>query len=101
MDNGFVAAAIAVTDEEKASQDQLMKGGTGEIVRVRTGASELELPFSKARNVALVATVAAAPFLSVSLVTIMTLRCNSADYDSSDDGCPSVCHYLADYRRSS
>lgn len=76
MDNGFVAAARAVTDEEETAQDQLVKGGTEEIVRVRTGSSELELPFSKARTVALVATVAAAPFLSVSSVTVMTSRCN-------------------------
>ena len=53
-------------DAEKVAGDQTGKDGTEEIVRVQTSSSESGLPFSRARTVALVATVAAAPFLSVS-----------------------------------
>lgn len=71
MDDGFKQPdeikQKEAEDVEKAVAPQVGKDGTEEIVRTQTGASEPGLPFSKARTVALVATVAAAPFLSVSL----------------------------------
>jgi hypothetical protein len=66
MDDGFVATARTAEDVEKVADDQLVKNETEGIVRVQTSASEPELPFSRARTVALVTTVAAAPLLSVS-----------------------------------
>jgi hypothetical protein len=71
MDDGFkkpveiVAKDTEVDDAEKRADVHVDKDGT-ELVRTHTSASEPGLPFSKARTVALVATVAAAPFLSVS-----------------------------------
>jgi hypothetical protein len=68
MDDGFrrpddvVAKEREAEDVEKATGRQDAKD---EITRVSTTASEPELPFSKARTIALVATIAAAPFLSV------------------------------------
>lgn len=66
MDDGFFTKDKAALDVEKMAGEQSVKDYPEEIVRVHTSASEPELPFSKARTVALVATVAAAPFLSVS-----------------------------------
>lgn len=72
MDDGFkqpddvVAKEREDRDVEKVEAGQAQKDGKDEVVRVETSASESGLPFSKARTVALVATVAAAPFLSVS-----------------------------------
>lgn len=72
MDDGFnkpdeiVTKDKEVKDVEKDADVQFGKNGT-EVVRTQTSASEPGLPFSKARTVALVATVAAAPFLSVSV----------------------------------
>ena len=72
MDDGFrrpddiVAKEKEAEDVEKAKGGQVGKYGMNEVTRVETFASESELPFSKARTIALVATVAAAPFLSVS-----------------------------------
>ena len=66
VDDGVVATTRTAEDVEKVADDQLVKNETEEIVRVQTSASESELPFSRARTVALVTTVAAAPFLSVS-----------------------------------
>lgn len=71
MDDGFkkpdeiVTKDKEVNDVEKGADVQVGKDGT-EVVRTQTSASEPGLPFSKARTVALVATVAAAPFFSVS-----------------------------------
>jgi hypothetical protein len=63
----------AIVAKEKADQDLeqavVLNEKDNELAAVRTAASQ-RLPFSKARSVALVATVAAAPFLSV--------RCPSA-----------------------
>jgi hypothetical protein len=73
MHDGFkrpddvVAKEKEVEDVEKAIAGQNGKVDKDEVTRVSTSASEPELPFSKARTVALVATVAAAPFLSVSV----------------------------------
>jgi hypothetical protein len=72
MDDGFqrpddvVAKEKEAEDVEKATSRQNENNEKGELMRVETMASASELPFSKARTVALVATVAAAPFLSVS-----------------------------------
>lgn len=72
MDDGFqrpddvVAKEKEAEDVEKATSRQNENNEKGELMRVETTASASELPFSKARTVALVATVAAAPFLSVS-----------------------------------
>lgn len=60
-----------VTDLERvATRPQTAAGDEkeGELLAVTTTASE-RLPFSKARCVALVTTIAAAPFLSVSKIT--------------------------------
>lgn len=71
MDDGFkkpdeiVTKDDKVDDVEKGADVQVDNNGTG-VVRTQTSALEPGLPFSKARTVALVATVAAAPFLSVS-----------------------------------
>ncbi|KAL1651784.1 hypothetical protein SLS61_005155 [Didymella pomorum] len=73
MDDGFkkpveiVAKDTEVDDAEKRADVHVDKDGT-ELVRTHTSASEPGLPFSKARTVALVATVAAAPFLSTMAV---------------------------------
>lgn len=70
MDDGFKRPAEIrqkeSEDEEKAVETLSPQDGLEEVIRVHTNASEPALPFSKARTVALVATVAAAPFLSVS-----------------------------------
>ena len=72
MDDGFkrpddvVAKEKEAEDVEKATSRQNENNEKGELMRVETMASTSELPFSKARTVALVATVAGAPFLSVS-----------------------------------
>ena len=66
MDDRVVATARTAEDVEKVAGDQLVEHETEEIVRVQTSVSEPELPFSRARTVALVTTVAAEPFLSVS-----------------------------------
>lgn len=77
MDDGFKREDIGVAkdkeaeDVEKGTETQIGKDGAEEVVRVQTNASKPELPFSKARTVALVATVAAAPFLSVSLYLVV------------------------------
>ncbi|XPS92338.1 hypothetical protein M3J09_001735 [Ascochyta lentis] len=74
MDDGFkqpddvVAKEKEAEDVEKAIAGQNEKGEKDEVTRVSTSASEPELLFSKARTVALVATVAAAPFLSTMAV---------------------------------
>jgi hypothetical protein len=64
MDDGFKkpddVAAKEKDVENVVAKDEL----NNELVAVNTATSE-RLPFSKARSVALVATVAAAPFLSV------------------------------------
>lgn len=65
MDDGFGAKEKAAMDAEKVIGKQSVEDATEEILRTQTNASEPGLPFSKARTVALVATVAAAPFLSV------------------------------------
>ncbi len=69
MNDGFkqpkLSADKEAMDVEKAVEIEVGKDKTDEIARVQTNASNSELPFSKARTVALVATVAAAPFLSV------------------------------------
>jgi hypothetical protein len=52
----------AIVAKEKGDGD--VEHADNELVAVETAASE-RLPFSKARSVALVASVAAAPFLSV------------------------------------
>jgi hypothetical protein len=70
MDDGFkrpddvVAKDKEDLDLERAVSAQQVMGEKNELVAVTTTASE-QLPFSKARTIALVATVAAAPFLSV------------------------------------
>lgn len=72
MDEGFkkpdeiVKKDYEIDDVEKSADVQIHQDGT-EVVRTQTSASEPGLPFSKARTLALVATVAAAPFLSVSV----------------------------------
>lgn len=74
MDDGLkredVVAAMDAEggDVEKSADGDATGGkdGTHEVVRMQTSGSEGGLPFSKTRTVALVATVAAAPFLSVS-----------------------------------
>lgn len=72
MDDGFkrpdslVVKEKDVKDVEKATGGQVGNNGVDEVTRVETISSESVLPFSKARTIALVATVAAAPFLSVS-----------------------------------
>lgn len=72
MDDGFKRpdemAQKETEDVQKDSGAGMSEGKDSlqEVVRMQTGASENGLPFSKARTVALVATVAAAPFLSVS-----------------------------------
>ena len=76
MDDGVVATARTAEDVEKVAGDQLVKNETEEIVRVQTSVSEPGLPFSRARTVALVTTVAAAPFLSVSPPLDMNSRHN-------------------------
>ncbi|KZM26058.1 uncharacterized protein EKO05_0005871 [Ascochyta rabiei] len=74
MDDGFkrpddvVAKEKEVEDVERAIAGQSENSEKDEVTRVSTSASEPELPFSKARTVALVATVAAAPFLSTMAV---------------------------------
>jgi hypothetical protein len=70
MDDGFkkpddvVAKEMESRDVERAQGDEGPNEKDNELVAVATTASE-RLHFSKARTVALVATVAAAPFLSV------------------------------------
>lgn len=72
MDDGFrrpdelVAKEKEAEDVEKATNGQVGNDCVNEVTRVETNSSEPGLPFSKARTVALVAVVAAAPFLSVS-----------------------------------
>jgi len=70
MDDGFKRpdeiTQKEAEDVEKDAGTREGKGGMQNIVRTQTGASENGLPFTKARTVALVATVASAPFLSVS-----------------------------------
>ncbi|KAF2621611.1 MFS general substrate transporter [Macroventuria anomochaeta] len=74
MDDGFkrpddiVAKEKEAEDVEKVAGAQAGKDGINEVTRVETSASEPGLPFSKAGTVALVATVAAAPFLSTMAV---------------------------------
>jgi hypothetical protein len=53
-------------DVEKGAHVRVQTGGE-EVARTHTSALHPGLPLSKAKTVALVATVAAAPFLSVSL----------------------------------
>lgn len=64
MDDGFKKPDDVVAKEKDVkkvvAKDEMNNG----LVAVNTATSE-RLPFSKARSVALVATVAAAPFLSV------------------------------------
>jgi hypothetical protein len=70
MDDGFkkpddvVAKEIESRDLERAQHEEEPSEKDNELMAVATTASE-RVPFSKARTVALVATVAAAPFLSV------------------------------------
>lgn len=59
MDDGIKKADDFVAKEKDRDVEN-----ANELMAVNTAASE-QLPFSKARSVALVATVAAAPFLSV------------------------------------
>lgn len=74
MDDGFkrpdavVANEKEAEDVERAIGEQNEKNEQNEVTRVDTSATEPALPFSKARSIALVATVGAAPFLSVSCV---------------------------------
>ncbi|KAJ4991957.1 efflux transporter [Stagonosporopsis vannaccii] len=72
MDDGFKRPdeikQKEAEDVEKDAGTSVGKDGMQKIVRTQTGASEPGLPFSKARTVALVATVAAAPFLSTMAV---------------------------------
>lgn len=75
--DGYVADADAAGEKELGDLERVVTapqlpgaggGGDekdGDVVRVETAASQ-RLPFSKARCVALVFTIAAAPFLSVS-----------------------------------
>lgn len=72
MDDGFNKPEEVVAKEKDgedleraATAQQGSIGKDEELVAVNTAASE-RLPFSKARCIALVATVGAAPFLSVS-----------------------------------
>jgi hypothetical protein len=83
-----------VTDLERVVTAQSAKDD--ELVTVNTTASE-HLPFSKARCVALVATVAAAPFLSVSECAGDVV--SGADLWVVDDGGPGFGYYSPDYRR--
>jgi len=72
MDDGFkrpdeiVAKDKEVDDVERGTDVQVERDGK-EVVRTQTNVSEPGPLLSKAGTVALVATVAAAPFLSVSL----------------------------------
>jgi hypothetical protein len=69
MDDGFKRPDdVVARDQEAEDAEKAIDGldAKDELVRVSTSASEPGLPFSKARTVALVATIAAAPFLSVS-----------------------------------
>ena len=74
MDDGFkkpddvlVKEEEEAEDVEKATNGQNVDNKKDELTRVETMDPTPELPFSKARTVAMVATVAGAPFLSVSL----------------------------------
>lgn len=82
MDNGFKRPDDVVAKEEEPQDVEKTASGQdekNEVTRTSTRASEPELPFSKARTVALVATVAAAPFLSVSYGRSIQRKQNKAD----------------------
>jgi hypothetical protein len=67
MDDGFKKPDdVVAKDKDGRDVENAVAHGdkNNELVAVSTAASE-RMPFSKARTVALVATVAAAPFLSV------------------------------------
>ena len=69
MDDRFKRADDVVAKEKEAEDVEKVGGGQdekNEVTRVDVSASGPELPLSKARTIALVATVAAAPFLSAS-----------------------------------
>lgn len=99
MDDGFkksdeVARKDEAGDVERGAEARTEKDGT-EVVRTQTS-EEPGLPFSKARTVALVATVAAAPFLSVSLLLAGDGR---ACVDvMADYGGAGFCYHSADHR---
>lgn len=76
MDDGFkkpddvLAKEEEAEDVEKATNGQNVDNKKDELTRVETMDPTPELPFSKARTVAMVATVAGAPFLSVGLSSL-------------------------------
>lgn len=82
--DGYPAGTAAAAEKELGARDlervvtapqlPMAAGKDEELVAVDTAASE-RLPFSKARCVALVTTIAAAPFLSVRTMWFADLGC--------------------------
>lgn len=77
--DGYVADSGGASEKELGELERVVTAPqlpTGEkdeeVVRIETAASQ-RLPFSKARCVALVTTIAAAPFLSVSSLEVLVM----------------------------